>query len=200
MKRLLDPSAFARDVDLAIAELRAVRRDYLALFSAGYEPLRRGGLEKPRRGTTGAGAGLDRVRVDGPTEGGPPADFDGLETVRQRLASASSALTNALRFAVRARRDLGDVATDLDRLHREVAQGQPVERPPRPCQPCKGEGRIRDGRRFRVCPDCEGSGRERPAGMTPAQAAEFQARRAERLQRRLNAGVPFEVASGEVYP
>ena len=201
-RRPLDPAAFIRDGKAAIADIQAAMRDYAALHSVGYVPLQSQGLEKARRGISGSGGGLDRVKAAKDPRG-DPRDFDGLEALRARLGDSSHAVAEAAKFAARAKHDLGALQSLIDKRRRPVDDTKAIERPPKPCSTCEGKKTVPAGRKVRACPTCGGSGFqpipvwERP--MDPEEAQALQAKRVRRMEDRLDAGVPVDVAMSEVW-
>ena len=197
-----DPAAFAHECDIAIADLQAAKREYAALYSVGYVPLQTQGFEKARRGISGAGGGLDRVKASRDPRG-DPRDFDGLEALRSKLGDSSHAITNAGKFAERAKNDLGALQHLIDKRRRPVDDTKAIERPPKPCSTCEGRKTVPAGRKVRACPVCGGSGNQPiPAwerGITPTEAEALQAKRVARMEERLDAGVSVDLAMGEVW-
>ena len=198
-KKVLDRETYAKICDDIIAETQRAKRDYSALYTLGYEPMQTQGLEKSRRSVSGSSGGLDRIKAELEREPkGDPRDFDGAEGIRRKLGDASQAIVNASKFASRATSDLGDIQSHIDRHHRAIDTTPPIERPAPICQPCQGDGKLREGTKVWVCPHCEGTGRTKRIGMSVEEAKAYMLQRVARMEARLDAGTPVEMVLGEV--
>ncbi len=198
--RVEHPEVVLHNIAQAKAALDAVAAGYARAYSLAYEGPKRGNVEKTRRSVGNDNRGLDRAAsIAEAAEVTDRFDFDGQEGCRKKLAQTAKAVHRTRATAFGAEHALGALETLLNRRgESKVDTHLAVTDPPKPCQPCRGEGKFKTAGRVQVCGACAGSGIERSKGMTPEEARRRQAQREERAQLRRESGVPFDVAMSEL--